>query len=80
MKSIKNYTATMINRATGSRGALWQQSFYDRVIRKEAHLRATIEYIHANPVLAGLADNPGDYAYVSANLEVESDLEKFLSG
>jgi REP-associated tyrosine transposase len=78
MKSIKNYTATMINRLRRQHGALWQQSFYDRVIRNEVHLRATLEYIHGNPVLAGLGAKPDDYEYTSANPHFETDLGKFL--
>ncbi len=80
MKSIKNYVATTINRRMGSKGALWQQSFYDRVIRNEAQLRSTIEYIHQNPATAGLVAEAKSYEFSSARPELETDLEAFLGG
>ena len=80
MKAIKNYSATMINRRMGTKGALWQQSFYDRVVRSERHLTKTIEYIHRNPVVAGLATELGDYRFASDHPVTSVDLEAFLDG
>ena len=51
--SIKNYTARQINKATGSRGHLWQSESFDRLIRSEEHLKRVIHYIvRNNPRLA----------------------------
>lgn len=80
MQSIKGYSARVINARGGHRGALWQASFHDRVIRDEAHLLETLEYIHRNPVAAGLASTIEEYLFSSAHPTAQTDLEMFLSG
>jgi REP element-mobilizing transposase RayT len=67
MKAIKGTSAKAANRAGLHEGPLWKQGFYDRVIRSEEHLNATVDYIHRNPVVAGLAEVPADYPYSSAH-------------
>lgn len=37
-------------------GALWQQSFHDRVLRRTEDLMVTARYVLENPVKAGLVD------------------------
>ena len=78
MRSLKRFATKQINDATGRTGSLWQQSYYDRVIRDEAHLNATIEYIHRNPVVEGLAVNETAYRFSSAHSEAWSDLETYF--
>jgi putative transposase len=51
---------------------LWQRSYHDRVLRAEQDVRVIAEYIIANPVRAGLSDEPGHYA--NAGSLVWSDL------
>jgi putative transposase len=80
MQTVKGYTSRVINARNGERGALWQASFYDRVIRDEPQLIGTLEYLHRNPVVAGLAEAPEAYPFSSAHPEGETDLELFLSG
>jgi putative transposase len=80
MQSIRGYSARVMNARQGRSGTLWQPSFYDRVIRDEAHLVDTLEYIHGNPVAAGLARTPKEYPLSSAHPEAQTDLERLLSG
>jgi REP element-mobilizing transposase RayT len=80
MQSIKGYSARLMNARRGRSGPLSQPSFYDRVIRDEAHLLDTLEYMHRNPVAAGLADTPEEYLFSSAHPDAQTDLEMFLSG
>jgi putative transposase len=79
MKSVKGYTAKDVNKLMRRSGPIWQPSFYDRVIRGEQQLSSTIEYIHRNPVVAGLVGNAEAYAFSSASPNAETDLEAFLS-
>ncbi len=46
--------------------AFWQKESFDRYIRNEAHFRSCIEYIHKNPVKAGLCSAPEDWPWSSA--------------
>ena len=45
---------------------VWQPEFWDRYIRDEGHYWDTVEYIHNNPVKAGLARRPEDWPWSSA--------------
>jgi len=47
---------------------VWMREYWDRFIRDDDHLRATIDYIHRNPVKAGLCREPEDWPWSSANL------------
>lgn len=48
---------------------VWMREYWDRFIRDDAHLRATIDYIHRNPVKAGLCREPSDWPWSSARSE-----------
>ncbi len=50
---VKGYSAVKINRQIGSRGTLWQDESYDRIIRDEEHLYRVIQYIGRNPAKIG---------------------------
>jgi putative transposase len=74
MRSLKGYASREINRRLGTSGSLWQQSYYDQVIRDEAQLAAAIEYIEANPVREGLVEEKASYRFSSARAGVLTDL------
>ncbi|WP_198146030.1 hypothetical protein [Desulfonatronovibrio magnus] len=44
----------------------WMRDYWDRYIRNEEHFHAAINYIHQNPVKAGLCGNPQDWRWSSA--------------
>ncbi len=54
----KSYTRTMINRTLKRTGKLWQDDYYDRLVRNERQLRRAVDYVLNNPVKAGLVDWP----------------------
>ena len=62
----KSYTAHAANRLLGRKGDFWMPEFYDRYIRDNKHMANAIAYIDANPVKAGIAQNPNDYRWSSA--------------
>jgi putative transposase len=43
--------------------SVWQAGYHDRVLWLEADTPAVVAYVLANPVRAGLAENPGDYPF-----------------
>ena len=61
MQAIKSRSTLTINRATGNKGAFWQQGYHDRALRDGEDLRPYARYIVANPLRAGLVKNIGDY-------------------
>jgi len=44
----------------------WMREFWDRYMRDENHLLKTVEYIHNNPVKAGLIEQPDQWLWSSA--------------
>jgi REP element-mobilizing transposase RayT len=59
IQRFKQKTAFYFKQASGT--SLWQQSFYDRVLRVEEDLVTVALYIFANPVRAGLASSQAEY-------------------
>ncbi len=49
------------------RGPVWQKSFVDRRVRDAVECERFSDYIHQNPVRAGLVDMAAEYPYSSAN-------------
>lgn len=56
MKSWKGFTAREINKRIGKTGTLWQDEYWDRLIRNERHFFKVAEYILENPVKAQLKE------------------------
>ena len=59
LKSWKGFTAREINKNLGTTGTLWQDEYWDRLIRNEQHYFTVAEYIRQNPVKAKL--NKGQF-------------------
>jgi putative transposase len=70
IQRFKQVTAFRFKRETGQR--LWQQSFYDRVLRVEENLSDVAAYILRNPVRSGLVASPEDYP-LSGSQHLEAD-------
>ncbi len=79
MHSIKRGSSRLINQMWNRNGSVWQSSFYERIIRNEKEFWEKVNYVYNNPLKAGLVESPEDYPYSSANPQVETDLEEFLS-
>ncbi|NOG55220.1 MAG: class I tRNA ligase family protein [Planctomycetes bacterium] len=61
--SIKSYSAHEINQARGSSGSVWQDEYYDRIMRDEAEFEEKWQYMWMNPVKAGLIKQAADYEF-----------------
>ena len=64
--SWKSFTAKAANRVLDRKGEFWMLDYFDRFIRDETHLAATIAYIRENPVSAGLVERAEDWRFSSA--------------
>jgi len=71
MHSWKSFTAKRANAILGRQGTFWQREYFDRKIRDLRHFSNAVEYIHNNPVKAGLCVDPIDWQFSSARV-VES--------
>jgi putative transposase len=64
IRSVKTYSARIINVQRGAQGTFWQDERYDRIIRDEAELLQKWQYLRQNPVERGLASNPEEYPWL----------------
>ncbi|MDD2797855.1 MAG: hypothetical protein PHV20_04605 [Bacteroidales bacterium] len=61
LKSVKQYSATQINKQEKRAGMLWHKESWDTTIRDDRHLYEAIEYTRNNPVTAGLVTHWSDW-------------------
>jgi REP element-mobilizing transposase RayT len=47
--------------------ALWQEGYYEHVLRADEDARQVARYILENPIRAGLVANPLDYPYIGSD-------------
>ena len=80
MRILKGRFARHLNHESGRRGSLWQERFYESVVRTDEQMFGYIDYIHNNPVEAGLCERPEDWPYTSARQSGGPDLARFLNG
>jgi len=55
---------TRLSWGIGISGKLWQDRFYDRILRKQEDLKTIGQYILDNPVRKGLVSKWQDYKYL----------------
>ncbi|MFT3685063.1 MAG: class I tRNA ligase family protein [Phycisphaerales bacterium] len=63
MHGIKSFTSHEINKLRGTSGVLWQDEWFDRIIRDDAEYDEKCEYVAQNAVRKGLATAPKLYPY-----------------
>lgn len=73
IKSLKGYTARVVNLYYQRRGALWQREYYDRIIRTETEFLEKWQYIRNNPVKAGLSATPEEYPWLWEAPNLQAD-------
>jgi putative transposase len=67
MESIKVGATRRINRSRGESGVLFQGRYFDRAVRTVKEYHEKVEYIHLNPVKAGLASRPEHWPWPSVH-------------
>jgi len=73
VQSVKLRFVHRYKKETGIGGhfQVWQNRFWDHVIRDEDDLHRHMDYVHYNPVKHGLTNSPKDYPWCSFNRHVE---------
>ena len=73
MKMIKGSFSRKTNKISAKEGKIWQKGFYDEMITDSLRLIQKLEYLHNNPVKAGLVSSPEEYPYSSYNHYLKTD-------
>jgi putative transposase len=71
MKDWKSASGFAIAKARCKRGAIWQPRYFDFILRRGADFGKKFEYIHNNPVTAGLVHRPEDWMWSSAAFYIQ---------
>ncbi|MCW8127684.1 REP-associated tyrosine transposase [Microbulbifer halophilus] len=72
VQSWKSYTGRWALRMNAEleldapREKFWMRDYWDRYIRDQEHFERVVDYIHKNPVKAGLCSRPEDWHWSSA--------------
>jgi len=66
LQDLKKRTARSLHKSRGCAGPIWQSRFFDFICRRVRDYWSKVEYIHQNPVTAGLVDRPEDWRWSSA--------------
>ncbi len=61
MKGIKGVTARKLNEKRGTKGHVWQDEYYDRIMRDNDEFVEKLQYMLHNPLKYGLIDDPLQY-------------------
>jgi putative transposase len=62
--SVKSFSVHQINKLRDSRGSIWQDERYDRIIRDEMEFLEKWQYIMNNPIKIELVNTWGDYPWL----------------
>ncbi len=72
MKRIKlSFSAKYRKKIGENTGRVWQNRFWDHIIRDENDLNRHIDYIHYNPVKHGIVSSPKEWKYSSIHKFIE---------
>ncbi len=74
LRDLKGKTGYEIGRRRCTSGPTWQPRYFDHIIRRVREFREKLEYIHQNPVQAGLVSQPGDWQWSSYRFYAKSGL------
>jgi REP element-mobilizing transposase RayT len=67
MESIKVGSTPRLNASRGESGLLWEPRFFDRALRSVKEYHEKVEYMHLNPVRAGLVRRAEDRRWLSVH-------------
>jgi len=73
MQFIKGGFSYQAGKLLGARYEIWQKSFLDRRVRDTNEFERYRDYIHQNPVRAGLVGSADDFRFSSLNPEFRMD-------
>jgi putative transposase len=77
VRLAKQRSGFIFTRATGRR--LWQESYFDRTVRKADELPGLVEYMIRNPLRAGLVGDPVDYPHWGSPRYSREELLEFVA-
>jgi putative transposase len=78
MREFKSKSGLALNARRGTVGAIWQPRFFDFICRKVSDFTGKMEYIHRNPVTAGMVARPEEWTWSSAGFLMRGGETEFV--
>jgi len=72
----KQRSAFTFSRTTGQ--ALWQEGYFDRVVRSAEEASEKLRYMLANPIRSGLVDRIDDYPFIGSEVWTIAQIAEFV--
>jgi len=63
----KSFTAKKIKELLYSETKIWQDGYYDHLLRDVKDFKVKLDYMHDNPIRKGMVNSPEEYLYSTAN-------------
>jgi len=63
MHRIQNLFSRRYNKRHGRTGSLWQSRYKAKYVEDGSYLGRLVLYVHLNPVIAGVVDDPDGYVF-----------------
>ena len=67
LRRYKSFTAKKIKEVLHCETKIWQDGYYDHLLRDIKDFKAKLNYMHDNPVRKGIVNSPEEYLYSTAN-------------
>ena len=61
LKGVKGVAARLLNQQRNTRGRVWQEESWDRILRSTAEFEEKLQYMYENPVRRGLVGDGSAY-------------------
>ncbi len=65
VRDLKSRCGFALAQGRGRRGPIWQERYFDHILRRVRDFWQKLDYIHQNPVAAGLVKRAEDWAWSS---------------
>ncbi len=78
MGNFKSRAGYAIARRRRTPGAVWQPRYFDNILRRVRDFWEKLEYIHQNPVEAGVVQRPEDWKWSSYRFYAKSGVAPIL--
>lgn len=78
MHDWKFKTGYAIRQHRGNRGPLWQSRYFDFICRRTRDVSNKLQYIHENPVTAGLVSSGPDWRWSSAGFYAKTSATRIV--
>jgi REP element-mobilizing transposase RayT len=78
LHSWKSFTAKRLCKVLPQGAVVWERESFDHLIRTPADWEWFVEYIHQNPVKAGLCQAPTEWPYSSIGVRFQPIIQPFV--